>query len=70
VISLPREAVATHDGKTLVFEIRDGRVTARPVVTGPARDGQVVVRQGLQGAERIVASPPATLKDGDRVRER
>ena len=69
-ITVPPEAVVTREGKSFVFEVRDGRARARQVTTGLARRGQVVVLEGLDGSERIVARPPATLRDGDPVRTR
>ena len=56
------EAVVTRDGKSVVFEVRDGKVRARPVVTGGERQGQVVVSEGLAGSETLVARPPETLE--------
>jgi multidrug efflux pump subunit AcrA (membrane-fusion protein) len=43
-------------------------VRVRPVVLGDERSGRVVVKSGLAGGEKIVAAPPASLDDGDRVR--
>jgi len=68
VVMVPKEAVASRDGKPVVFEVRDGKVRARPVVPGGERQGQVVVREGLAGSETVVVRPPETLKDGDAVR--
>ena len=68
VITVPKSAVASRDGKAVVFQVRDGTVRARPVVTGGERQDQVVIREGLAGGETIVARPPETLKDGDGVR--
>ena len=68
VVVVAKEAVVTRDGKSVVFEVRDGKVRARPVVTGGERQGQVVVSEGLAGSETLVARPPETLKDGDTVR--
>jgi RND family efflux transporter MFP subunit len=68
VVMVPKEAVVSRDGKPVVFEVRDGKVRARPVVPGGERQGQVVVREGLAGSETIVMRPPETLKDGDAVR--
>jgi len=68
VVMVPKEAVASRDGKPIVFEVRDGKVRARPVVPGGERQGQVVVREGLAGSETVVVRPPETLKDGDAVR--
>jgi HlyD family secretion protein len=68
VVMVPKEAVVSRDGKPVVFEVRDGKVRARPVVPGGERQGQVVVREGLAGSETLVVRPPETLKDGDAVR--
>jgi RND family efflux transporter MFP subunit len=68
-ITVPQPAVVTRDGKPIVFEIREGgRVRAQSVVTGPERQGQVLVREGLTGSETLVARPGDSLKDGDKVR--
>jgi RND family efflux transporter MFP subunit len=67
-VLVPREAVATRDGKSVVFEVLEGKVRQRVVETGVERGGQLVVLQGLAGGETLVARPPESLKDGDRVR--
>jgi RND family efflux transporter MFP subunit len=68
VVTVPAAAVATRDGKAVVFEVAEGRARERAVVTGPPRQGHVVVRQGLRGTETLVARPPDTLRDGDAVK--
>jgi HlyD family secretion protein len=68
VITIPKEAVATRDGKTVVFEVRNGRVVARAVAISAERQGQVVVKDGLSGGETIVRQAPDGLKDGDPVK--
>ncbi len=67
-IMVPEETVVSRDGASVVFEVQEGRARARTVVAGVARGGQVVVREGLAGSETLVAHPPETLRDGDRVR--
>lgn len=68
VVSVPKAAVVTRDGKPLVFLLREGKAVARPVVLGTERQDQVVIKDGLAGGETIVARPPDTLRDGDAVR--
>jgi HlyD family secretion protein len=68
VVTVPSEAVVTRNGKQLVFEVREGKVRERPIVVGPERQGQFVVREGLSGGETLVVRPPQTLKEGDAVR--
>jgi RND family efflux transporter MFP subunit len=68
IVLVPREAVATRDGRSVAFEVREGKVLARPLALGGERDGQVVVKEGLSGGETVVLRPPATLREGDAVR--
>jgi RND family efflux transporter MFP subunit len=67
-ITVPRDAVVDRAGRSVVFEVRDGRARALQVVMGEAREGRVLVREGLSGSETLVVRPPATLEDGDAVR--
>jgi HlyD family secretion protein len=69
-ITVPDGTVVERDGATTVFEIREGKARALSVETAGTREGQTVVRHGLSGTETLVARPPATLRDGDRIRVR
>jgi len=68
VVLVPRTAVVSRGGSSIVFLVREGKVQARPVVLGTARKGQVIVKDGLAGGETLVADPPDGLADGDAVR--
>jgi len=68
LVTVPSGALATREGRSVVFEVRDGSVRARPVETGGTRAGSVVVTSGLAGGERLVLDPPETMQDGDPVR--
>lgn len=68
VTYLPKEAVVTRSGNTIVFQVQDGLVTEKPVSVGGERDGNLVVKSGLTGSELIVNHPPDSLKSGDRIR--
>jgi HlyD family secretion protein len=70
VVLVPRPAVVTRDGRSVVFVVRDGRAHARPVVLGTEREGNVIVEDGLAGGEVLVGRPPDDLKDGEAVRVR
>jgi len=61
-------AAAIRDNK--VFVILDGKAVARSIKPGPANSQGVRVEQGLIGGEDLIVNPPATLKDGDRVRRK
>jgi HlyD family secretion protein len=68
IVTIPKEAVATRDGKSVVFTVDDNRVRALPVVMGADLRGQVIVKQGLAGSETLVNDPPQKLNDGDAVK--
>jgi len=68
VVTVPAAALATRDGRSVVFEVADGKARQRVVVTGPARQDRIVVRQGLAGTETLVSRPPEALRDGDAVK--
>jgi HlyD family secretion protein len=64
VLLVPSSAV--KDGA--VFVVLDGKALRRVVKTGAVSQQGVRIEQGLIGGEDIIVSPPAGLKDGDKVR--
>jgi HlyD family secretion protein len=67
-VSVPTTSIVTRAGKSVVFEIREGKVISREVVPAGEYRGQTMIKRGLDGSETLVQSPPDTLKDGDLVR--
>jgi RND family efflux transporter MFP subunit len=65
---IPREAVRTLDGQSVVFLIRDGRVERRAVSLGTETGGEVEVTAGLAPGDQIVMGGPADLRDGQRIK--
>ncbi len=61
-------ATAVKDGA--VFVVLDGHAVRRTVKTGATTTQGIRIEEGLIGGEDLIANPPATLKDGDRVRAR
>ena len=70
VVVVPQQAVVTREGRSQVFLIVDGVVRSQPVTLGPTRQDGVIVKDGLEGTETLIAAPPDSLKPGDRVRVR
>ena len=68
IVTVPKDAVITRDGKATVFEVENNTARALPVVTGADLHGQIIVKLGLAGGETIVNNPPQKLKDGDAIR--
>jgi HlyD family secretion protein len=67
-VLLPKAAIRTEAGKSIVFVVKDDRVERRAVSVGLATGDQVEVLSGLVAGERVVVEGPPTLKDGDKVK--
>jgi len=50
-----------------VFVVLNGRARKRPVTTAGTSEKGVLIESGLIGGEELIVSPPAGLKDGQRV---
>jgi HlyD family secretion protein len=68
IVTIPKDAIVTRDGRSVVFQVEDRKVHQLPVVTGADLRGQVIVSSGLVGSETLVSNPPDKLKDGDSVK--
>jgi HlyD family secretion protein len=68
IVTIPKDAITTRDGKPVVFQIEGNKVRQLPVTTGADLHGQVIVISGLGGSETLVDNPPQKLKDGDTVK--
>jgi HlyD family secretion protein len=68
VVTTADSAIVTRDGKTVAFEILEGRVKLRPVEVGSKSGGVARIKSGLYGGETLVEAPAKELKDGDPVR--
>jgi HlyD family secretion protein len=66
VVIVPSTAI--RDGA--VFVMLEGKAVRRGVKTGPSSGAGVRIEEGLVGGEDLILTPPATLKDGDRVRRK
>jgi HlyD family secretion protein len=67
-VLLPKAAIRTEAGKSIVFVVKDDRVERRAVSVGLTTGDQVEVLSGLVSGERVVVEGPPTLKDGDKVK--
>jgi RND family efflux transporter MFP subunit len=65
---VPKAAVRTADGKSIVFVVTKDHLERRAVGVGLANGDQVEVLSGLSAGERVVVEGPSTLKDGDKVK--
>jgi RND family efflux transporter MFP subunit len=67
-VLVPVEAVRAEGDRGVVFVFAGDRVERRSVTLGPASGRQRPVLTGLKDGERVVLSPPESLKDGDPVK--
>ena len=67
-VLVPKAAIRSSDGRSIVFVLRDNRVERRAVSVGLENGGQMEVLSGVSAGERVVVDGPATLKDGDKVK--
>jgi len=67
-VVVPKTAIRTADGRSIVFVVKDDRVERRAVSVGFENGDQVELVSGVSAGERVVVDGPATLKDGDKVR--
>ena len=63
VVVVPQGAVQNGS----VFVVVNDRARKRAVTTGGAAQNGVLIESGLNGGEQLIVSPPANLKDGERV---
>ena len=69
-VLVPKAAIRTLDGTSVVFVVRGDRVERRAIKAG-ANDGDLTeVVSGLAAGDRVVTEGVATLTDGARVKER
>jgi RND family efflux transporter MFP subunit len=67
-VVVPKAAVKSVDGRSVVFVLNEDRVERRAVKVGLENGDQVEVVSGVRAGERVVIDGPATLKDGDKVK--
>lgn len=67
VLTVPAAAVATRDGKQVVYQIKDGRAVEVPVVAGRQMGGQIEIKQGLKPGEKVIARVDDELETGSKV---
>lgn len=69
-VVLPSEAVVTRSGQQSVFVFEDGIARRRSVRLGARVGGGYELLDGPAPGTRLVANPPATMADGQRIEER
>jgi RND family efflux transporter MFP subunit len=68
-IVVPGAALVERAGGKVVFVIDEDQVRMTPVELGEPFGRGFVLKSGPRPGTRVVASPPATLRDGQRIKE-
>jgi RND family efflux transporter MFP subunit len=69
-LMVPKTAVRTDGGQSVVYVVREDRVERRAVTVGAADGDQIEIVSGLASGDRIVVEGNDGLTDGSRVKER
>ncbi|HTQ46500.1 MAG TPA: efflux RND transporter periplasmic adaptor subunit [Polyangiaceae bacterium] len=67
---MPASAVADRGGAKVVFTVDDGKVRMVPVVLGAPFAGGFELTSGPAPGTKLVSDPPATMADGQTIKER
>lgn len=65
---VPRQAVQSDNGQTVVFVAKDGALERRAVSIGREIEGDVEIMAGILPGDRVVVSPTQGLSDGQQVK--
>ncbi len=65
---VPKEAIVTKGGQTLLFVVKGDMAEARQVKLGLSQDGTIEVLSGVEAGEEVVVAGGNDLRDGDRVK--
>lgn len=68
VLTIPRTALGSSGEGLFVYLFSDGRARRRPVIVDDPTAVHIVVRQGLQAGDQVIADTLGELQDGTRVR--
>jgi hypothetical protein len=70
-VTVPTNTLMTRDGqqKVAIAELKDGEdfVTFRKIFVGRDFGDRVEVVAGLESADRVILSPNALLREGDKI---
>ena len=67
-LTVVQSALVTVNGQKYAFLIEGNKVKRVSVTTGPIRENLVEIAAGLKEGDKVVLNPPASLKDGSRVK--
>ena len=70
LLTVPAGAVATRNGRTVVYQVRDDRAVEIPVTTGQKLAGLIEITAGLKDGDKIVSKVDERLTAGVKVTQK
>ena len=67
-VRIPAAALKSDGGAGFVWLVRDGKLTKRPVTTGPVSGGFLEIRSGLNGGEQLLTGGVEAPSEGMKVK--
>lgn len=68
-VVIPKQALVTHEDKTVVFVAGDDNVAhQREVKVGAEQNGMVEIRSGVKPGEKVIRLGQYELNDGDKIK--
>jgi HlyD family secretion protein len=67
VLTVPAAAVATRDGRQVVFQMKDERAVEIPVTTGKKLAGLIEITGGLKEGDKVISKADDQIKAGAKV---
>jgi RND family efflux transporter MFP subunit len=67
VLTIPAAAVATREGRQVVFQVKDSEAVEVPVATGKTIGSLIEITSGLKENDKVIAKVDERLKAGTRV---
>jgi len=70
LLTVPAAAVATRNGRSVVYQIRDARAVEVAVTTGQKLAGLLEITSGLKDGDKVIGKVDDQLKDGVKVTQK
>src|SRR5262245_8043574 len=67
LLTIPVTAVASRNGRQVVFQVKDDRATELPVVLGERMGNLVEIKEGLKEGEKVIGKVDENLRTGSKV---
>ena len=67
LLTLPTTAVATRNGRQVVFQVKDDRASEVPVVVGQRLGTLVEIKEGLKEGDKVIGNIDQSLRNGSKI---